>query len=217
MPSPEKRSWLIERLESPAPEPDRIRGSSRCWRGRSSSRRSCHTRYVGTKRYSLQGASAVIPLLDAVIGAAADLGAELCIIGMSHRGRLNVMAHIVEIEPSQIFGGFEDIDPRSVLGSGDVKYHMGANGDLPRRQRGARCACTSSRTRAISKRSIRWSWAARARARSGSGPKAGSASCRSRFTATPRSRARGSRPRRSTWRPLPATRSAARSRSSSTT
>jgi 2-oxoglutarate dehydrogenase E1 component len=85
-------------------------------------------RYVGTKRYSLEGAAAVIPLLDAVLDAGGARGVTIVLIGMTHRGRLNVMHHIVGTPAAALFAGFEDVDPRSVLGGGDLKYHKGATG-----------------------------------------------------------------------------------------
>ena len=86
-------------------------------------------RYLGSKRFSLEGVTALIPLLDRVLEAAAQAGGEQIVLGMSHRGRLNVMAHIAGQRAADIFAGFEDVDPRSVLGSGDVKYHVGATGE----------------------------------------------------------------------------------------
>ena len=91
-------------------------------------------RYLGSKRFSLEGVTAVIPLLDHVLSAAAAAGAEQVVLGMSHRGRLNVMAHIAGQRAADIFAGFEDVDPRSVLGSGDVKYHVGATGEYRTRE-----------------------------------------------------------------------------------
>src|SRR5439155_23956370 len=90
--------------------------------------RFLHGRYVGTKRYSLEGAASLLPLLDAGLDAAAEAGAVIALIGMSHRGRLNVMANVVGVPPSCLFAQFEDIAPESVLGSGDVRYHLGATG-----------------------------------------------------------------------------------------
>ncbi|MCI0351209.1 MAG: 2-oxoglutarate dehydrogenase E1 component, partial [Acidobacteriales bacterium] len=85
-------------------------------------------RYLGTKRFSLEGDASLIPLLDEVIEGAADHQAEQVVLAMSHRGRLNVMVHTVKRAIADVVAGFEDVDPRSVLGSGDVKYHMGATG-----------------------------------------------------------------------------------------
>ena len=128
MPYPERCRWIQERMESEPPQPDRHRILDRLIRA-DAFERVLQTRYVGTKRYSLEGATALIPLLDEVLEAGAERGAEQVVLGMSHRGRLNVMAHIVGKRPKDIFAGFEDVDPRSVLGGGDVKYHIGATGD----------------------------------------------------------------------------------------
>jgi 2-oxoglutarate dehydrogenase E1 component len=90
-------------------------------------------RYLGSKRFSLEGVTALIPLVDEVLDAGSRLGAIELVMGMSHRGRLNVIAHVAQRPPEEIFAGFEDVDPRSVLGSGDVKYHMGATGEYTTR------------------------------------------------------------------------------------
>jgi 2-oxoglutarate dehydrogenase E1 component len=90
--------------------------------------RFLHTRYVGTKRYSLEGVAGVIPLMDSLLETFADHNGELAVIAMSHRGRLNVMVNVVGTAGSDLFAGLEDVDPKSVLGSGDVKYHLGATG-----------------------------------------------------------------------------------------
>jgi len=93
-------------------------------------------RYLGSKRFSLEGTTALIPLVDEVLDTASRLGAVELVMGMSHRGRLNVIAHVAQRPPDEIFAGFEDVDPRSVLGSGDVKYHMGATGEYKTRSGG---------------------------------------------------------------------------------
>ena len=127
MADPERCRWVAEQMEAEPPEPDRRSILSRIAETEIFER-FLNTRYVGTKRYSLEGAAALIPLLDAVLGNAAELGVQVALIGMSHRGRLDVMAHIIGIPPSYLFTQFEDVDPRSVLGGGDVKYHLGATG-----------------------------------------------------------------------------------------
>jgi 2-oxoglutarate decarboxylase len=91
--------------------------------------RFLHTRYVGQKRFGLEGAESTIVLLDTLLDAAAGSGVAEVVMGMSHRGRLNVLANIVGKSYREIFEEFEgNLDPDSVQGSGDVKYHKGARG-----------------------------------------------------------------------------------------
>src|SRR6185436_17491885 len=88
-----------------------------------------HAKYVGHKRFSLEGCEALIPLLDRVLSDAARDGVKEAVIGMSHRGRLNVLANTIGKPLAQIFSEFEgQVDPDSTQGSGDVKYHLGASG-----------------------------------------------------------------------------------------
>jgi len=88
-----------------------------------------HTKYIGHKRFSLEGAESVIPALDALLTAAADDGITDAVLGMAHRGRLNVLANVMHKSYDKIFREFEgDVDPESVQGSGDVKYHLGSEG-----------------------------------------------------------------------------------------
>ena len=129
IPDREKRQWIQERMESGASEADRTRILDLLIRGELFEQ-VLQTRYLGTKRYSLEGETALLPLLDAILNAAADQCAEKAMLAMSHRGRLNVMVHTVGRDAAEVFAHFEDVDPRSVLGSGDVKYHMGATGDF---------------------------------------------------------------------------------------
>ncbi|CAN5307029.1 2-oxoglutarate dehydrogenase E1 component [soil metagenome] len=85
-----------------------------------------HTKYVGQKRFSLEGGESTIPALDAIINKSAELGVEEVVIGMAHRGRLNVLANIMQKTYEQIFGEFEgNMIPDATMGDGDVKYHMG--------------------------------------------------------------------------------------------
>ncbi len=84
-----------------------------------------HTKYTGAKRFSLEGGESVIPMLDILVERASELGVEEIVIGMAHRGRLNVMVNIMEMNVRQIFAGFEDDDPEAYVGRGDVKYHLG--------------------------------------------------------------------------------------------
>ncbi|NKE11024.1 multifunctional oxoglutarate decarboxylase/oxoglutarate dehydrogenase thiamine pyrophosphate-binding subunit/dihydrolipoyllysine-residue succinyltransferase subunit, partial [Kocuria subflava] len=87
------------------------------------------TKYVGQKRFSLEGGESLIPLLDAVISDAADENMAGVVIGMAHRGRLNVLTNIAGKSYAQVFREFEGSqDPRASEGSGDVKYHLGTEG-----------------------------------------------------------------------------------------
>jgi len=90
-----------------------------------------HTKYLGAKRFSVEGGEAIIPLLDTLIDTAAHLGVREAMIGMAHRGRLNVLANVLGKAHSDIFEEFEDTFERPAhLGSGDVKYHLGYSADV---------------------------------------------------------------------------------------
>jgi 2-oxoglutarate dehydrogenase E1 component len=96
--------------------------------------RFLHTRYVGQKRFGLEGAESAIVLLDTVLNEAAAAGCAEVVLGMAHRGRLNVLANLVGKSYREIFEEFEgNLDPESVQGSGDVKYHKGAVGKFASR------------------------------------------------------------------------------------
>ncbi|WP_019944348.1 2-oxoglutarate dehydrogenase E1 component [Dyadobacter beijingensis] len=84
-----------------------------------------HTKYLGQKRFSLEGGETTIPALDAMINKASEMGVVEVMIGMAHRGRLNVLANIMQKTYGQIFNEFEGNLPDQVWGDGDVKYHMG--------------------------------------------------------------------------------------------
>ncbi len=135
IPDPARREWVRERVERPLPEIDAPAVLERLVRA-DLFEEMLHGRYPGSKRFSLEGVTGLIPLLDAVLEAGAAEGLEEALIGMSHRGRLNVMVQIVGRSALDVYAGFEDPDPKSVLGSGDVKYHMGATGAY--RTRGGR-------------------------------------------------------------------------------
>jgi 2-oxoglutarate dehydrogenase E1 component len=90
-----------------------------------------HTKYIGQKRFSLEGGESTIPFLDALINIGADLGAEEFMIGMAHRGRLNVLSNIMGKTYEQIFSEFEGTaKPDLTMGDGDVKYHLGFASDI---------------------------------------------------------------------------------------
>ncbi len=127
LPEPERRRWIAERLEAPASEVDRHKILERLIRA-DLFEQVLQARYLGTKRFSLEGVTALIPLLDSILDTAGEHGAVESVMAMSHRGRLNVMVHAACKTPHEVVAGFEDVDPRSVLGAGDVKYHVGATG-----------------------------------------------------------------------------------------
>ena len=89
-----------------------------------------HRKFVGQKRFSLEGAESIIPALDGVIRAGAQLGIEEFVIGMAHRGRLNVLTNILQKEYDQVFGEFEGKGLSDEVFDGDVKYHMGFSSDV---------------------------------------------------------------------------------------
>ncbi len=129
IPDRDRRLWIQERMESEAFQVDRPRILELLIKAEIFEQ-TIQSRYLGTKRFSLEGEAALLPLLDAILNAASEYGAEKGMLAMSHRGRLNVMVNIVGRAAAEVFARFEDVDPRSILGGGDVKYHMGATGDF---------------------------------------------------------------------------------------
>src|SRR6202162_5728448 len=125
---PVRRRWIQERLEGPQPAVDQQHVLDQLIRA-DLFEQVLQQRYLGNKRFSLEGVTALIPLVDEILEAAGQRGAVELVMGMSHRGRLNVIVQVARRAPEEVFAGFEDVDPRSVLGSGDVKYHMGATGE----------------------------------------------------------------------------------------
>ncbi|WP_082598978.1 multifunctional oxoglutarate decarboxylase/oxoglutarate dehydrogenase thiamine pyrophosphate-binding subunit/dihydrolipoyllysine-residue succinyltransferase subunit [Yonghaparkia sp. Soil809] len=128
---PAQRRWFQDRLERPYQKPThdeqmRILGKLN---QAEAFETFLQTKYVGQKRFSLEGGESVIPLLDEILQGAAEAEMDEVAIGMAHRGRLNVLANIAGKTYGQIFREFEGTqDPRSVQGSGDVKYHLGTEG-----------------------------------------------------------------------------------------
>jgi multifunctional 2-oxoglutarate metabolism enzyme len=131
MQDPEQKAWIQEQVEQPQPalsteEQQRILSKL----GEVEAlEQFLHTRYMGQRRYSLEGAESLIPMLDAILSGAADQGMPETVIGMAHRGRLDVLTGIVGKSYSNIFREFEGALPLDLpQGSGDVKYHIGAEG-----------------------------------------------------------------------------------------
>jgi 2-oxoglutarate decarboxylase len=128
---PAQRDWLQERIEVPhqKPNPAEQKYVLSKLNAAEAFETFLQTKYVGQKRFSLEGGETVIPLLDAVLDKAAEHELDEVVVGMPHRGRLNVLANIVGKPISQIFREFEgNLDPGQAHGSGDVKYHLGAEG-----------------------------------------------------------------------------------------
>ena len=135
---PEQKRWIQEHVEGvpttiPADEQRHVLGRLNA---AEVFERFLHTRYVGQKRFGLEGAESTIVLLDTLLDQAAAEGTAEVVMGMAHRGRLNVLANIVGKSYREIFEEFEgNLDPESVQGSGDVKYHKGAVGKFSGRSR----------------------------------------------------------------------------------
>jgi 2-oxoglutarate dehydrogenase E1 component len=125
---PERRKWIQERIEADPGPVDQQRALDLLVRA-DIFEQTLQQRYLGNKRFSLEGNTALLPAVDEVLEVAGEHGAVELVMGMSHRGRLNTIMHIAKRPAEQVFAEFEDVDPRSVLGSGDVKYHMGATGE----------------------------------------------------------------------------------------
>nr|MBA2739042.1 multifunctional oxoglutarate decarboxylase/oxoglutarate dehydrogenase thiamine pyrophosphate-binding subunit/dihydrolipoyllysine-residue succinyltransferase subunit [Nocardioidaceae bacterium] len=130
---PEQRLWIQQRVERPHEKPPREEQLRilRKLNQAEAFETFLQTKFVGQKRFSLEGGETTIPLLDELCEASAEAGLDEVCIGMAHRGRLNVLVNIVGKNAAQIFHEFEgNIDPRTVQGSGDVKYHLGADGEF---------------------------------------------------------------------------------------
>ena len=128
---PDQKSWIQEHVEGPS-EPstadDKIR-IVRMLNAAEAFERFLGAKYLGQKRFSLEGAETLIPMLDTLCSEAADGGMTELVMGMAHRGRLNVLANVLGKSYAQIFREFEgELDPSSTQGSGDVKYHVGQTG-----------------------------------------------------------------------------------------
>ncbi len=123
-----RRRWIQERMEAEPGAVDQERALDLLMRA-DLFEQTLQQRYLGNKRFSLEGNTSLLPAVDEILDVAGERGALELVMGMSHRGRLNVIIHVAKRAADQVFAEFEDVDPRSVLGSGDVKYHIGATGE----------------------------------------------------------------------------------------
>jgi len=128
---PAQRSWFQEKLEKPYEKPDhdaQLRILSKLNQAEAFET-FLQTKYVGQKRFSMEGAESTVSLVDEILQAATESGLDEVAIAMAHRGRLNILANIAGKTYGQIFREFEGTqDPSSLQGSGDVKYHLGTEG-----------------------------------------------------------------------------------------
>ena len=129
----EEKRWLQQRIESVRSKPNYSDAERQTILERLTAaeglEKYLHTKYVGQKRFSLEGGESLIPMLHELIQRAGGHGAKEIVIGMAHRGRLNVLVNIFGKSPAELFGEFEG-KHSSVSGSGDVKYHMGFSSDV---------------------------------------------------------------------------------------
>jgi multifunctional 2-oxoglutarate metabolism enzyme len=128
---PEERRWIQERVERRYAKPttDEQKHILNRLNAAEAFETFLQTKYVGQRRFSLEGAESLIPLLDEILAQSAMAGLDEVVIGMAHRGRLNVLANIVGKPYEKIFSEFEGhLDPKTAQGSGDVKYHLGMVG-----------------------------------------------------------------------------------------
>jgi len=130
-----QKRWIQEQLEMRRAQPNFLADTKRRIFERITAaeglERYLHTRYVGQKRFSLEGGEALIPMLDQLVQRAGKSGAEEVVVGMAHRGRLNVLINVLGKSPNTLFQEFEGkYDYDSLAGSGDVKYHKGFSSDI---------------------------------------------------------------------------------------
>ena len=130
-----RRRWLMPRMEHTEnrldPSPSEQRRILEKLTYADTFEAFIHTKYQGAKRFSVDGGESLLPMLDTMLELGGELGVEEVVIGMAHRGRLNVLTNVLGKSPDQIFSEFNGpVDPRKFMGRGDVKYHLGFSSDL---------------------------------------------------------------------------------------
>ncbi len=130
----ERRRWLMRRMEYTENRTDFSADEQRHLLTKLSYAEGfenfLHTKYVGVKRFSLDGGESLVPMMDAILEVGGDMGLKEVVIGMAHRGRLNVLRNVLGKTSAQIFSEFEGpLNPQQYMGRGDVKYHMGFSSD----------------------------------------------------------------------------------------
>ena len=133
--TPEQKAWLQQRMEGPDKDISFTQEGKRAILNKlieaETYEKFCETKYVGTKRFGLEGAESVVPALEQIIKRGGQLGVKEIVFGMAHRGRLNILANVMAKPHRAIFNEFKggSFKPDDVEGSGDVKYHLGASSD----------------------------------------------------------------------------------------
>ncbi len=131
---PARRAWLEERMEASLNKSELDRDTQLYILDRlvaaDALEQFVHTKYPGTKRFGIEGGETLVPLLALTLERVARQGVAEVVLGMAHRGRLNVLANTLHENASRLFEDFEDTNPESVLGGGDVKYHQGHSADV---------------------------------------------------------------------------------------
>ena len=134
---PDQKTWIQDHVEGVHPtfEPDDQRHILERLNAAEAFEKFLGTKYIGHKRFGIDGSETAIAVIDAILGAAADDGLDEAVMGMAHRGRLNVLVNVIGKSVGEIFREFEGyIDPETAQGSGDVNYHKGSQGTFVSRK-----------------------------------------------------------------------------------
>lgn len=135
MVDPDEKQWIQERIEGPRNQTDFTVNGKRAILQRLTAAENfekfLHTKYVGTKRFGLDGGEALIPCIEQIMKRGGQLGLQEIVVGMAHRGRLNVLTNVMGKPFTAVFSEFQGVSavPDDVQGSGDVKYHLGTSSD----------------------------------------------------------------------------------------